>query len=78
MRGRVFTTAQHSVRFVRLRRPARRDGNGAQNHQRLLVTGYDGVRRTIDATAYPLLNESGENDGILAVFWQEIQSDSAD
>jgi PAS domain-containing protein len=41
------------------------------SHQRVVVTGYDGVRRTVDASAYPLLNERGDNDGIIAVFWQE-------
>ena len=41
-------------------------------HQRLMATGYDGVRRTIDTSAYPLLNERGENDGVICVFWQEL------
>lgn len=45
------------------------------SHQRVIVTGYDGARRTVDTTAYPLLNERGENDGIIAVFWQEIKTE---
>jgi predicted ATPase/class 3 adenylate cyclase len=47
-------------------------------HQRLMATGYDGVRRTIDTSAYPLLNEFGENDGVLCVFWQELVSEPGD
>jgi predicted ATPase len=46
-------------------------------HQRIMATGYDGVRRTIDTSAYPLLNELGKNDGVLCVFWQELGSEPA-
>jgi hypothetical protein len=34
-----------------------------------MATSYDGVRRTYEATAYPLLGSTGEMHGVLAVFW---------
>ena len=41
------------------------------SHQRLLVSGYDGVRRAVEATAYPLLGVDHELHGVMVVFWQE-------
>ncbi len=38
-------------------------------HQRVMATSYDGVRRTYEATAYPLLGETGVLHGAVAVFW---------
>jgi hypothetical protein len=34
-----------------------------------MATSYDGVRRSYEATAYPLLGATGEMHGVLAVFW---------
>ena len=39
-------------------------------HETLLATGYDGVRRTVEATAYPLFGAVGEMCGVLSVFWE--------
>ena len=44
-------------------------------HMRLSARGYDGVRRMIDTSAYPLLDASGDNEGVLCVFWQEAGSE---
>jgi PAS domain-containing protein len=38
-------------------------------HQRVMATSYDGVRRTYEATAYPLLGATGVMHGAVAVFW---------
>jgi len=38
-------------------------------HQTVVATAYDGVRRTYEATAYPLLGSTGEMHGVVAVFW---------
>jgi hypothetical protein len=40
------------------------------SHQTVMATSYDGVRRTYEATAYPLLGATGEMHGVLAVFWE--------
>ena len=42
-------------------------------HQTVVATAYDGVRRTYEATAYPLLGETGQMHGVVAVFWQEAR-----
>jgi PAS domain-containing protein len=39
-------------------------------HLRLIATGYDGVRRMVDATAYPLFGAGDEMHGVVNVFWQ--------
>ncbi len=39
-------------------------------HQTVLATGFSGVRRSYDATAYPLLGAQGEMYGVLSVFWE--------
>jgi PAS domain-containing protein len=39
-------------------------------HLRLGATGYDGVRRVVEATAYPLFGTEGEMHGVVNVFWQ--------
>jgi PAS domain-containing protein len=44
-----------------LRRPA---------HKVLLATGYDGIRRRVEATAYPLFGTSEEMHGVVSVFWE--------
>ena len=40
------------------------------SHQTVMATSYDGVRRSYEATAYPLLGATGEMHGVLAVFWE--------
>lgn len=47
------------------------------SHQHLLVTGYDGVRRAIEATAYPLLGARDELHGVVVVFWQGSSDDGS-
>ena len=39
-------------------------------HRVLVATGYDGVRRTVDVTAYPLFGTSNEMHGVVTVFWE--------
>ena len=39
-------------------------------HRVLLATGYDGVRRKVEVTAYPLFGASDEMHGVVAVFWE--------
>ena len=38
------------------------------------VTGYDGTRRLVEATAYPLLGAANEMHGVVNVFWQLDES----
>src|SRR4051794_31571358 len=40
------------------------------SHRVLHVTGYDGTRRLVEATAYPLLGIADEMHGVVSVFWQ--------
>jgi PAS domain-containing protein len=47
------------------------------SHRALLATGYDGVRRAVDATAYPLFGTAGEMHGVVNVFWQSATEDDA-
>jgi PAS domain-containing protein len=39
-------------------------------HQTLMATTYNGVRRQLEATAYPLFGAAGEMHGVVAVFWE--------
>ncbi len=44
----------------------------------LFVTGYDGERRLVEATAYPLLGVADEMHGVVNVFWElDGREDSA-
>jgi PAS domain-containing protein len=45
------------------------------SHQEMLVTGYDGVRHTVQATAYPLVGRHDELHGVMAVFWEDSPTD---
>ena len=47
------------------------------SHQTVMATSYDGVRRTYEATAYPLLGATGEMHGVLVVFWEGKPRDPA-
>ena len=40
------------------------------SHQRLFASTYDGTRRFVEATAYPLLGANGEMHGVINVFWE--------
>jgi hypothetical protein len=40
------------------------------SHQTLSVTGFDGVERSVRATAYPLFGTNNEMHGVVSVFWQ--------
>ena len=40
-------------------------------HATVLATAYDGVRRTYEATAYPLFAAAGDMHGVISVFWEE-------
>jgi PAS domain-containing protein len=48
------------------------------SHQVLLVTGLDGVRRTVQATAYPLFGAGDELHGVVTVFWESAAGDEAE
>ena len=45
-------------------------------HLTLLATCYDGVRRLLDVTAYPLFGASAEMHGVVSVFWQSPGSEA--
>jgi len=40
-------------------------------HAPFLITGLDGTRRSIATTAFPLLAQSGQDLGAVALFWLE-------
>ncbi len=39
-------------------------------HMAFRITGIDGVKRTIEATAFPLLARADEYAGAVAIFWE--------
>jgi PAS domain-containing protein len=39
-------------------------------HRLLLATTFDGTRRRVEVTAYPLFGHTGEMHGVLTVFWE--------
>jgi PAS domain-containing protein len=47
------------------------------SHRVLLITGFDGERRQVEATAYPLLGMGGEMHGVVNVFWALPGSEGA-
>jgi hypothetical protein len=42
-------------------------------HLTLWATGYNGERRLVEATAYPLFGTAGEMHGVVNVFWPAEQ-----
>jgi hypothetical protein len=46
------------------------------SHKTLLATSYDGVRRRVEATAYPLFGATGEMHGVVSVFWEGVAPES--
>jgi PAS domain-containing protein len=40
------------------------------SHQVVDITTYDGARRTVEATAYPLFGAAQDLHGVLTVFWE--------
>jgi PAS domain-containing protein len=48
------------------------------SHQVLLATGFDGMRRTVQATAYPLFGAGDELHGVVTVFWEGAPGDEAE
>ena len=43
-------------------------------HRGLWISGLDGVRRPIGATALPLVDQGGSDLGAVAIFWLEPTS----
>jgi PAS domain-containing protein len=43
-------------------------------HLQLSATAYDGVRRLVEVTAYPLFGAEGEMYGVVNVFWQSTDA----
>jgi PAS domain-containing protein len=41
------------------------------SHRSVHFTGYDGVSRAVEATAYPLLGATDELHGVVVVFWED-------
>ena len=39
-------------------------------HKLVMATGYDGVRRNVEVTAYPLFGSADDMHGVLTVFWE--------
>ena len=46
-------------------------------HCTLYATSFDGVRRLVDNTAYPLFGTTGEMHGVVSVFWERNDAESA-
>jgi PAS domain-containing protein len=44
-------------------------------HKRLIAKPFDGVRRVVDETAYPLFGANDEMDGVVSVFWEHIDEE---
>jgi PAS domain-containing protein len=40
------------------------------SHQVVVITTYEGARRTVEATAYPLFGGARDMHGVLTVFWE--------
>jgi hypothetical protein len=40
------------------------------SHQTLVATAYDGKRRRVENTAYPLFGTNAEMHGVISVFWE--------
>ena len=40
------------------------------SHQVVVITTYEGARRTVEATAYPLFGAAQDMHGVLTVFWE--------
>ena len=47
-------------------------------HRTVLVTGYDGVQKLLEVTAYPLFGTAGEMHGVVTVFWPAGDGDPGD
>jgi PAS domain-containing protein len=39
-------------------------------HRAHMATGYDGMERAVEVTAFPLLGDADEMHGVVTVFWQ--------
>ena len=46
-------------------------------HKRVIAIAYDGVRRDVNATAYPLFAATGEMHGVVSVFWESTPEEHA-
>src|SRR3954449_7377964 len=40
------------------------------SHRMLVATGYDGIRRKVEVTAYPLFGTTNDMHGVVTVFWE--------
>jgi len=49
-------------------------GRHEPSHMKLRLRGFDGVRRPIEATAFPLLAHTDELVGAIAIFWEPAGS----
>ena len=47
---------------------------GRARHWSLRVRALDGVVRDLDATAVPLISQSGDNEGAVVFFWERASS----
>jgi len=47
------------------------------SHRSVLFTGYDGARRSVEATAYPLFGATNELHGVVVVFWEDAHTSGA-
>lgn len=46
-------------------------------HRALRATGYDGVERMVEVTAYPLFGTADEMHGVVTIFWRSPPSGGA-
>jgi len=42
-------------------------------HRHVLFQGLDGLRRSVEVTAFPLRGQGGRHLGVVAFFWEGIQ-----
>lgn len=47
------------------------------SHRTFLATGYDGVRRRLEVTVYPLFAAADDLHGVVSVFWEVAPADGA-
>jgi len=47
-------------------------------YRRLMAQGFDGVRRVVEVTAYPLFGRTEEMHGVVTVFWEPTDTGDAD
>ena len=42
-------------------------------HASLMITGFDGIRRQIESTCFPLMASGDKVEGGVVIFWEESE-----